>query len=110
MKKGRRKGMGKSLSYPVPCGPSTAQSALSFASFCEKPFDLMAYQRTFPDRAAAYFRSTGMSAAELAVVFRVTERTAQNWLEGVVAPRGAAIAVIAARDPSGFAQHFGAAA
>jgi DNA-binding transcriptional regulator YiaG len=77
---------------------------------CGGKIDLHAYQRTFPDRAAAYFRGTGLNAPQLAVAFGVSERTAQNWLEGLVAPRGPAIAVIATRDPKGFARHFGAAA
>jgi hypothetical protein len=64
-------------------------------------------KRCFPDRAAAYFRATGLSAAEIAVAFGVDARTAKNWLEGIVAPRGDKVAVIALRDPEGFRKHFG---
>jgi transposase len=52
---------------------------------------LRAYQRTYPDRVRAYFRATGLSAVEIAVQFGVSERTAQDWLEGVVGAHGAVV-------------------
>ena len=89
----------------------TGAGDASFESYCEtsfaRRFDLAAYQRCFPDRAAQYFRATGLNAAELAVAFGVNARTAQNWLDGIVAPRADKIAVIALRDPKGFVKHFG---
>ena len=89
----------------------TARGGVSFKSYCEtsfaRRFDLAAYQRCFPDLAAQYFRATGLNAAEIAVAFGVNARTAQNWLDGIVAPRADKIAVIALRDPEGFVRHFG---
>ena len=61
----------------------------------------------FPDTAAKYFRSTGLSAPEIAVAFGVSTRTAENWINGVVAPAGNKVALIALRDPEGFTKHFG---
>lgn len=91
-----------------------AQGPVSWESHCEttfaRRFDLRAYQRTFPDRCARYFRSTGLNAAEIAVAYGVDARTAQNWLDGIVAPRGDKVARIALIDPEGFSEHFGAAA
>jgi len=93
---------------------TTPDAPASFKTFCETSFarrtDLHAFQRAFPDCAARYFRGTGLSAAEIAVAFGVDARTAKNWLEGLVAPRGDKVAVIALRDPDGFRRHFGAVA
>ena len=93
---------------------ATAEAGASWKTYCEtscaRRFDLHGYQRMFPEIAAKYFRSTGLSAAEIAVAFGVNARTAQNWLDGIVAPRGDKIAVIALRDPKGFRKHFGEAA
>jgi len=90
---------------------ATPDAAPSWETFCARQsarrFDLHAFQRCFPDRAAAYFRGTGLSAEALAVAFGVSARTASNWLEGTVAPRGDKVAVIALRDPEGFKRHFG---
>lgn len=105
----------KVLRFPVARSGSadtdTGAADGSFESYCEISFarrvDLAAYQRCFPDRAARYFRATGLNAAELAVAYGVNARTAQNWLEGIVAPRADKIAVIALRDPAGFVRHFG---
>lgn len=68
-------------------------------------FDLHGFTRAFPDRAAAYFRGSGMTAPQIAVAFGVTERTAVNWLEGVTRPTGDKVALIAVADPEGFARH-----
>lgn len=68
--------------------------------------DLLAWQRAFPDRAAAYFRASGLSAGEIALVYGVTERTAMNWLEGVCRPNGAVMALVALRDREGFEEYF----
>ncbi|MAN99929.1 hypothetical protein [uncultured Roseovarius sp.] len=73
--------------------------------FRPRPVDLAGFARAFPDRARAYFRGTGLSAAEIAVAYGVTERTACNWLEGVTRPTGDKVAVIAVVDPEGFARH-----
>ncbi|EPX82078.1 hypothetical protein [Salipiger mucosus] len=82
---------------------------MSFETFFKggRRVDLHAWQRTYPDRARAYFRASGMSAAQIAVVYGVTERTAMNWLEGVVGPKGDKIALIALRDRAGFERYFG---
>jgi hypothetical protein len=97
---------------PYASGPQAATEAdpVSFRTFCEtsfaRRFDLLAFQRCFPDRAAQYFRATGLSATEIGAAFGVNARTAQNWLDGIVAPRGDKIAVIALCDPDGFRTHF----
>lgn len=74
--------------------------------FGPRGFDLRAYQASYPDRVRGYFRGTGLSASEIAFAYGVTERTAQNWLEGVVGAHGAVIVCIATTDPEGFARHF----
>jgi len=89
----------------------TGVTPVSFKDFCEtsfaRRFDLHAFQRMFPDHAAQYFRGTGLNAEEIGAAYGVTSRTAQNWLDGIVAPRGDKVAIIALRDPVGFAKHFG---
>lgn len=84
-------GKGRSMSYEM--------------FFRPQPVDLTGFARAFPDRARAYFRATGLSAAQIAVAYGVTERTAMNWLEGVTRPTGDKVAVIAVVDPEGFARH-----
>jgi len=100
------------MSVVGPCPHAgTSSGARSWKTYCEtsaeRRFDLHGFQRCFPDRAAAYFRATGLSAAEIAVAFGVDARTAKNWLEGIVAPRGDKVAVIALRETEGFRKHFG---
>lgn len=73
--------------------------------FRGRPVDVAAFQRAFPERARAYFRATGLSAAEIAFVYSVDQRTAMNWLEGVTRPTGDKVALIAVLDPDGFARH-----
>lgn len=73
--------------------------------FRPRPVDLHGFARAFPDRARAYFRATGMTPAQIAVAFSVSERTAMNWLEGVSRPTGDKVALIAVVDPEGFARH-----
>jgi hypothetical protein len=73
--------------------------------FRPQPLDLIGFARAFPERARAYFRGTGLSAAQIAVAYGVTERTAMNWLEGITRPTGDKVAVIAVVDPEGFARH-----
>ena len=89
---------------------ATAEAEASWKTYCEttcaKRFDLHGYQRMFPDIAAKYFRSTGLSAPEVAVAFGVSTRTAENWINGTVAPAGNKVALIALRDPEGFTKHF----
>lgn len=91
--------------------PVTARAGVSFKSICETSFarrcDLAAYQRCFPDRVAQYLRATRLSAEEIAIMYGVTARCAQNWIDGLVAPRADKIALIALRDPVGFVKHFG---
>lgn len=79
-------------------------------SFRAKSTDLLGFARVFPDRWSAYLRASGLCPAEIAVAFGVDQRTAQNWLEGLVAPRGAVVALAALREPERFAEHFGRAA
>jgi hypothetical protein len=67
-------------------------------------FDFLAYQRSMPDRVAAYF--SGISVGRIAAEFGVSERTAQYWKDGIVVPNGAKMALVAVRDPEGFQQHF----
>lgn len=79
---------------------------MSYEKFFDgRAVDLHGYARAFPDRAAAYFRATGLSPCQIAVVFGVTERTAMNWLEGITRPTGDKVALIAVTDPDGFARH-----
>ena len=85
----------------------TGGCEMSFETYFVAKFDLYGWQRRFPERAAAYFRASGMTAPQIAVAFGVTERTAMNWLEGYAVPRGAQIALVAVRDPEGFWRHFG---
>lgn len=103
--------MTRTLLRSVDSDPTTDRDSASFETFCAssamRRMDLHGYQRSFPHLAAAYFRATGLSAAEIAVAFGVDARTAKNWLEGLVAPRGDKVAVIALRDPDGFRTHFG---
>ena len=65
------------------------------------------YQKKFPDMVSEYFRDTGMTPEEIAVAFSVSGRAAQYWLDGEAVPRADKIALIALRDPEGFAKHFG---
>lgn len=90
--------------------PAPASFETCFANSGARRVDLYAFQRMFPDHAARYFRGTGWRAEEIAVAYGVTARTAQNWLDGVVAPRGDKVAIIALRDPEGFVRCFGAVA
>jgi len=86
----------------------------SFKSYCETSFarrcDMVAYQRCFPDRVAQYLRGTQLSAEEIGFMYGVTGRCAQNWLDGLTAPRADKIALIALRDPEGFVKYFSEAA
>jgi hypothetical protein len=80
-------------------------SAMSFRNVLQKStFDFVAWQRSMPDRVAAYFR--GVSASRIASEFGVSERTAQYWKDGIVVPNGGKIALIACNDPEGFVRHF----
>ena len=95
----------------MPCDHNgTSGAATSWKAFCEtsfaKRFDLHGYQRMFPETAAKYFRSTGLTAAEIGVAFGVSARTGQNWLDGIVAPAGNKVALIAKKDPEGFRKYF----
>ena len=92
--------------HSSPPDSDTGEAEMSFETYFTMEFDLYGYQRQFPQRAAAYFQASGLSAAQIAVVFGVTERTAMNWLEGIAVPRGAQIALVAVRDPDGFRRHF----
>jgi hypothetical protein len=94
-----------------PCHDTgTGAAGVSFKDYCETSFarrcDMVAYQRCFPDRVAQYLRATKLSAEEVGLMFGVTARCAQNWIDGLVAPRADKIALIALRDPEGFAKHF----
>lgn len=86
-------------------------AGVSFKTACETSFarrvDMAAYQRCFPDRVASYLRATKLSAEEIGCMYGVTARCAQNWIDGLVAPRADKIALIALRDPAGFVEHFG---
>jgi len=87
---------------------SGGRAEMSFEKFFGpvRPVDLHRWQRCFPDRAASYFRATGMSAAEIAVAYGVNARTAQNWLDGICRPNGAVMALVALQDRAGFETHF----
>ena len=53
-----------------------------------RPFDMHGYRRRFPDLWAGFLRAHFNGNANLiAAMFSVTERTAQNWLNGVGSPR-----------------------
>lgn len=80
-------------------------SEMSFRNVLQRgSIDLHAYQRSMPDRVAAYFR--GICVRRIAMEYGVSERTAQYWKDGVVVPNGAKMALVAVRDPVGFAHHF----
>ncbi len=52
-----------------------------------RPFDLHGYRRRFPDLWAGFLKAHFQGATHIAFVFGVTERCAQNWLNGVGSPK-----------------------
>ena len=52
-----------------------------------RPFDMHGYRRRFPDLWRVFLRAHFRDAQHIAYMFSVTERTAQNWLNCVGAPR-----------------------
>ena len=89
---------------------ATAEGSTSWETYCEatvaRRFDLHAWQRTFPDTAAKYFRASKLTAAEIGAAYGVSARTGQNWIDGIVAPAGNKVALIAKKDPKGFWKFF----
>lgn len=82
---------------------------------CSKVFDLTRrtargavdpyrMKREFPGRWAAYLRATFRNPEAVAAAFDVRFQTACNWWAGTNAASGDKVAVVALRDPEGFAR------
>lgn len=65
----------------------TGSRAMSFENISEKSFETL-----FAERFAKFLRENFANATQVAAVFNVRERTAENWLAGVNAPSGAQVA------------------
>lgn len=97
--------VGESLAQVDPSLPVRAVSfgESSGVSCHGSRFDPHAFRRAFPEKWRSFLRAHHRSATEVAFFYGVTDRAARDWWEGVSSPRGAPVAIAAAKFPTGFA-------
>ncbi len=70
----------------------------------------MSFEKFFAARFAAFLEENYASPAQIAAAFRVRERTAENWLNGLNAPSGAKVARAWTLHPAAARRHLAAPA